>query len=160
MVVYHLNYDIVNTKKIEQLLDQLQYVFQVQNYDKEIVILSKDNDAMAEILFDEEYQRITIYIYPIFFKHKESEQRKALLHELCHTITIPQKRQFVNYIDGENTVTKDTITQTMERATSQIENILDKLFQGKMDYAKKAYNNYLTKDMKKKCGGKKGGKRK
>lgn len=80
------------------------------------------------------------------------EQRKMILHELCHTITLPSKILFYDFIDGNRTATKDQSLFLNERETSQIENIIDGLLQGKFKYATKAYAKYIevSKPKKKK----------
>jgi predicted SprT family Zn-dependent metalloprotease len=128
------------TKHIEEFLNSIQWLFQIQNYDRKIVVKGKSKNA-AEIWFDEKYQTIEITLYNYFFEQSLESQRKILLHELCHTITIPQKDASYKMGDGK-LVTKREIDFLNEKETSIIENILDSLLQGKMKYAVEAYNNY------------------
>lgn len=132
-------------EKALKFLEDIQWLFQVQNYEKTIEIMKEDEDEKcAEVTFTEDYQRIKVKLYPCFFEQTAKEQRKALLHELCHTITIPMNRAFVEFMEGK-AVTQETARVLHERATSQIENIIDGLLQGRFSYARKAYNNYLKK---------------
>lgn len=132
-----------DTSKVCKFLDDIDWLFAIQNFDRNIVLKEKDEDnKCAEITFEEDYQRITVNIYPTFFKQTDKEQRKALLHELCHTITIPMNQLSIDFIRGK-AVTEETFYSTMERATSQIENILDGLLRGRFKYASKAYQGFV-----------------
>lgn len=133
-------------KKILALLDSFDWLFSIQNYSK-ILEISKEESAenermAARVIYEEEYNQITITIYPIFFEGTKEEQRKTLLHELCHTITIPSKKLAHSLLEGK-LVTPEEIKFINERSTSQIENILDRLLQGKLKYAQDAYKKYL-----------------
>lgn len=132
-------------KRIMKFLEDMQWLFQVQNYDRKLTLMKEnDGDKCAEVTFNEDYQRIKIKIYPCFFEETLVEQRKALLHEFCHTITIPMNKIMIDFIQGKS-VTEETACNIHERSTSQIENILDGLLQGKLSYARRAYKNYLKK---------------
>jgi hypothetical protein len=139
-----------NVKAIEKFLEEIQWLFNINNFDRRLSIMKEDeDDKCAEVTFVEDYQRIKIKIYPCFFKDNPKEQRKALLHELCHCITIPINRLTVDFMHGK-AVTEETIRHEHEKATSKIENILDGLLQGRFQYARTAYNNYLPNKKKKK----------
>lgn len=131
--------------RIIKFLEDMQWLFQVQNYERKLNIKKEDeDDKSAEITFNEDYQRITIKIFPCFFEQTLEEQRKALLHEFCHTITIPMNKLLVEYIDGKS-ITQETARMVHERSTSQIENILDGLLRGRFSYARKAYKDFIKK---------------
>lgn len=141
----------MNIKRIEDFLEDIQWLFQIQNFDRKLTLLKEDDgEKKAEIIYDEEYQTIKISLYPLFFKEKLEAQRKTLLHELCHTITLPQKILFYEFIDGTKTATKDQSLFLNERETSQIENIIDGLLRGKFAYAKKAYSDFIKVKKKRK----------
>jgi hypothetical protein len=150
-------------EKIQNFINGIQWMFQIQNFSKTIVYKEaddQDEEKLAEIYFNEPYQRIEITIYPMFFTVSEMEQRKIIIHELCHTLTLPLKSLFYFFIDGTQTTTKPQINDLVERTNCQIENIIDALLQGKMKYAKEAYKNYLTPvSVKKKKNEKKGSKK-
>lgn len=130
-------------KKVRTFLDEIQWLFQINNFDRQIVIKTEaDGDLACEITYEEDYQRITIKIFPCFFTNNFQDQRKMILHELCHTITIPSKRLADDLLEGK-LKTKDEIRDINERTTSQIENILDALLRGRSKYATQAYRNYL-----------------
>jgi hypothetical protein len=142
-----------NTKRITDFLDAIDWLFQVQNFERELIIKDRgcedeENSTAADISFNERYQMMTISIYPCFFKETLERQRKMLLHELIHTITLPLKTATYGLLDGKF-ITKDEVDKLNERETSQFENILDALLQGKKHYAKDAYNNYLKENGKK-----------
>lgn len=140
----------MRTQKIEQFIEGMQWLFGVQNYDRTLKIKDKDEeDTAAEIIFNEKYQRIKIAIYPCFWEHTLKEQRKLLLHELCHTITLPMHHLAVEFLRGEQASTETHFIDTMERSTCQIENILDGLLQNRLKYAKKAYADYIKVKKKK-----------
>lgn len=131
------------SKRILAFLDDIDWMFQLNNWDKSVILKERDEDGKAaEILTDESYQHVTVSVYPCFFEHKLEEQRKFLLHELIHTILAKQKLQAYHLLDGR-LVTKDALNEANERATSQLENILDRLLTGRLSYAKKAYEKYL-----------------
>lgn len=136
-----------NKKKVMSLLEQLDWMFSVQNFDRS-VIFSKDDEYLDDtpvhcrITYEEDYQRVAIEIFPTFFKMPLDEQRKTILHELIHTITIPLNK-IAFALHAGNLYTPYQIKQSHERATSRMENIVDKLLRGNMKYAKKAYEDYL-----------------
>lgn len=133
-------------KRVENFLSDIDGLFSVQNFEKTIVIKENNSDnLLCEISYEEDYQRITVYIYPIFFNEKPKNQRKSLLHELCHTITVPSKVLSYRLLDGK-AVSFEEFKNENERATSKIENIIDGLLSGKKEYAKIAYSNYIKED--------------
>jgi hypothetical protein len=136
-------------KRIRVFFEGMDWLFQIQNLNKKIEWMKEDDgEKCAEVIYNEDYQRITIKIYPCFFEEELEDQRKALLHELCHTITIPMHKLTIEFMQGK-AVTEETVRHAHERATSQIENILDGLLQGKLYYGKEAYAKYLKGKKKK-----------
>ena len=136
----HTKRDIVRVMKF---LENIDWLFSLNNFDRIIKLPSDDHeDVVAKVCYDDKYQRITVSLYPRFFEQKHHEQRKALLHELCHSITLPSKQALYDMIEGD-LITKKQAHEINERATSQIENILDGLLRGKLYYARNAYKNYL-----------------
>lgn len=140
----------MKTRRIVKFFDGIQWLFQVQNFSRNLTIQKEDEGKkVAEIIFREDYQEIEIKIYPCFFKENLKEQRKILLHELCHTITIPQYNMLIEFIRGK-TITEESADSIHERSTCQIENILDGLLQNRMSYARLAYKEYLKVPKKRK----------
>ena len=136
---------IDKSKRIRDFFNAIDWMFQINNFSKVIEISKVDdpeeNRTLAKITFDETYQQVTVTIYPDFYKQTVQDQRKCLLHELCHSITLPSKTALHHLLDGK-LVTPDRIREINERETSQIENIIDQLLQGRLRYAVKAYQNY------------------
>ena len=88
-------------KKISKFLNDIAWFFQINNFDKVITYKKEDKDGLAaEFTFEEDYQRITLWIYPIFSTHPLKEQVKFLIHELCHSITAPSKKALYDFLDG------------------------------------------------------------
>lgn len=133
-----------NKKKLMDLVFGLAPMFSVNMLDIEYRWMKEDDnkDLCADITYDEPYQRITIRVYPVFFSLDLREQRKAILHEMCHIITLPSKLQ-ANQLANGKIVTEQSSTDTNEKQTSQIENILDMLMTAKTTKAKTAYDNFL-----------------
>jgi len=130
-------------QRIINFLNSIDWMFQTNNFDKELIWQKEDKDNIqAEIIIIEKYQKLEVYIYPRFFKEKLESQRKILLHELCHILTDKQKSCSWDLLSGK-LKTFDEIKHINEQSTSQIENILDGLLQGRLTYAKKAFNKYL-----------------
>jgi hypothetical protein len=141
-------------KQISKFLSDFDYLFGTQNFEKHIKYADKDDEeAYADITFDEKYNRIYLCIYPKFFEQTKEEQRKTLLHELCHTITIPSQQASMDLVNGK-LVTEDRIRWINERETSQIENIIDMFLTGKCDFFKKSYKEYLNEKEKRNRVGK------
>ena len=136
-----------NEKKIMELLAQLDWLFGTAVMDRELLNIKEDEDhKMAEVTYEENYQRIIIRLYPCFHAKSLQEQRKAILHEFCHCITLPSKHAMLNLLDGK-LITNDQIEFINEKETSRIENLLDRLLKGELQFASKAYNQFL--DVKK-----------
>jgi hypothetical protein len=130
-------------KRIYNFLQQIDYLFSLNNFEKKVAEADKDEGGkMAEFHFEENYQRCTLIIFPRFFEESLEEQRKCLLHELCHSITIPSKSGMCELAEGK-LVTPQQVDEINEKETSIIENILDRLLRDKLEYAKKAYGDYL-----------------
>ncbi|MFA6295517.1 MAG: hypothetical protein WC666_03805 [Candidatus Paceibacterota bacterium] len=130
-------------ERIEKLLNNLGFMFNVHNFEKEIIHEQVDNGSLADISYEENYQRLTLRVYPCFFKQTIDEQRKTILHELCHTITLPLRTSFHEFLDGKAT-TKEQIKFLNERETSILENLFDLLLKGELNYAKEAYKEYVN----------------
>lgn len=136
-------------KALQELLDSFDWFFGVKRLERGIVYKKEDEGMKsAEIKYEEDYQRITLYFYPCFWEGSLKERRKTILHEYCHIITIPSKVGMRELLDGK-LITYDRIQEINERETSQIENIIDCLLQGHADYFPKAYKQYINEKMQK-----------
>lgn len=139
----------MSRKRITKFLNNIDWMFEINNHEKDVVFEKEDLEPnrYAEIEFEEKYHRMTVYIYPEFFKQDLQNQRKTLLHELCHTLTLPSKLIACELVDGKMH-TKDHISHANEVLTSKLEHILDALLQGRLKYAREAYKDYLTLQVK------------
>jgi len=143
--------------KIRRFLDDIQWLFQINNFEKIIEFSDKpngdDTGTTALITYDESYQYIKLKVYPSFFDESEQSQLKMLIHECCHCITLNSKHAMLDLLNGK-LITDQRITEINEAETSKMENILHGFMTGKYSYAKKACQNYLaqpkTKRKKKK----------
>ncbi len=134
-------------RRVHDLLDQLQWLFGFNNFDRSIILEPKDgNNLAAEIAIEEDYQRVTIHLYPTFFEHSLNDQRLFLLHEMCHGLT-HDMHDIADKLRAGKVVTPEAIRHANEKSTSRIQNILHGLLQGRMRYARDAYGKYV--DMKK-----------
>jgi hypothetical protein len=136
-------------QRIINFLDSIDWMFQLNQFDRNIVIKKEEhpenNNVIADITCEENYQRVTVRVYPSFWKQSLKEQRKVLLHELCHSITLPSKNAMHNFLLGKLT-TPDQIDGINETETSKIENIVDRLLQGDLRYARRAYEKFIAKN--------------
>jgi hypothetical protein len=129
--------------KVRDFLDDIQCAFECQNFERSIKFEDSDQDNnMCDVRYQEDYQRFSITIYPVFKTYPPEDQRKALLHELSHIITIPLSKINEDILNGTFHSRRD-MRFAVERATSKIENILDGLLTGRLSYAVKAYARYL-----------------
>lgn len=136
-------------KRILDLTDQLEFMFSLQNYDRVIFLKKQEGKEgyTASIEVQEEYQRVTINIFPSFFEAPLNEQRQYLLHEFCHTISHPLLEVADNLRSGR-LETPENVRIASEKTVSKTTEILHRLLRLKMGYARKAYAKYL--DTKKK----------
>jgi hypothetical protein len=137
----------MNTKRITDLLGELDWLFGTHNFERDLIVKTEDdiNDGKkchAEIFFDEKYQTIEVTIYPCFFKETLEKQRKTILHEMIHTITLPSKSLSCDMLEGK-LVTEEQVTKANEIETSKLENIIDSLLKNNKHYAKDAYKKYI-----------------
>lgn len=143
---------VAEKKRVEAIFDDFQYMFSIQNYDRAITYKTEpcpDGNFAAEIKVEEDYQRVTFYFYPSFWKYSRREQAEYILHEYCHLLTEPLTSLVDSLRRGELNTLEHRRVQ-VERSTSMITNLLDKLLRGGMRYAKKAYAKYAEEPKKKK----------
>ena len=130
--------------RIKDFLEDMGWLFGTNNLEKKIVLKKEDKDGLlAEVTYEDDYQRMSLSIFPLFFKDKPQDQRKALLHEFCHYINHQLKIAAEDALNGKM-ITQDQITRANEQAASKVENLLHGLLQGIPAYAKKAYKDYLV----------------
>lgn len=136
---------IKDKKRLSGFLDIFQFLFGIQNYDREIIYAKEDKEDYAACIdIEDDYQRITLTIYPRFFRNTLVNQKRYLLHELCHYLTDPLFAISCSLRDG-NVETKEHVRRANEKSTSSIANILDMLLSGScskyVSYYRKFSNN-------------------
>lgn len=118
---------MLKTKKekyIFELIDKYRKIFQVENHEFDVVFADKkENMPLADIDHEQNYQRITIKIYPILMEKGLNDIRETLIHEFCHILTDPICNQAHNLFSGKF-VTQEQIMYNNEMSTSMIANIL------------------------------------
>ncbi len=132
-------------KRVMSLILELAMVFDVNIAYKKISWMDEDaeNCRSAEITYREDYNDIHLKVYPFFFEGDLEEQRRALLHEFCHVISLPNKSLASKLLNDGIYVTYNQFAEECERVTSKIEHIVDLLLTGKMQPIVKVYNGYL-----------------
>ena len=137
-----------NKKRITDFFEKIDWMCELNNFERNIEIIKnqpKEHPQLAaEIIPDMTYREITIELYPQFFKLSLDLQRKALLHELVHTLLQNTKSFAMDLIAGSAHSEAD-IKNENEIAVSKITHLLDCLLLGQLRYARKAYKEYLKK---------------
>ncbi len=139
---------IDKTKERAKIIAFIKYFstfFAIQNFD--IKVNFKDettNGNLAEIIIEEDYQRIKIDVMGDFFKEPKVEQRKALLHELCHYVNWSLYSIAWDLHNGKF-YTKDQIRAANEKATCMVELLLDRALTMDLLNEKKEYKKYHGK---------------
>lgn len=131
-------------KKVLKFLEDLEWMFDYNNYEKSIVFKEEDKDEIAcEVVEDWDYRRITIKVFPTFFTHSLKDQRKFLLHELCHSYSNKIYQQLHEIINHGKFISWNSVKQNNEECTSRITETISRLLEGNLRYAKRAYSDYL-----------------
>jgi hypothetical protein len=134
-----------NLSRVKKLLTEFDWLFGTQNYERKIILKKEDSDGVSmEFTFDDKYQWIDLTIYPTFFRHTLEQQRKQILHEFCHSITLPSKTALYEFLEGRF-ITPQRIKEINEKETSQMENLFNGLLNLNYKFARKAYKDYFKK---------------
>jgi hypothetical protein len=140
-------------RRLLALMEALDWMFSITNFDRTLHYMHEADDSspdcIAEVSVTREYQRITISIYPKFWELDAEKQRKALLHEYCHSETEPLQHQAEALRKG-HLVTEKQVSEAVEEVTSRMENHLDALLRGRKKFMRDAYAAYLKKKKRKK----------
>ena len=135
-----------NTKRIQKFLEEIEWMFELNNFERHLVEAKEQPEEhpllAAEVTPDMIYKEMTITLYPHFWTLPLEAQRKALLHELVHTMIQDTKMVAIDLLHGE-LHTESDIKQINEKTTSFVTYLLDYLLTGYLRYAKRAYKNYL-----------------
>ena len=131
--------------RIKEFIGYFSNFFGVQNYEIRVEFKEEiENGNYAEIIIEEDYQRIKVIVMAEFFKDTRRGQAKTLLHELSHYVCWGLYSAAWDLYHGKM-VTKDHIRFQNEKTTSIIENILDKAFTQDLSNEKKYYSKYAKK---------------
>lgn len=115
-------------KNIESFINKLSVLFGVSGYVIKVLIKDDTQDSpYADIISDDEYQTLYINVYKTLLNESDDEIKKTLLHELCHTVTYNQMAISFDLLNGKLHTKQETKIES-EKATSKIENLIDRLF--------------------------------
>lgn len=144
-------------ESISLFFKDMQFLIGIQNYDNKTMYVTNDAKdgevtgqaslAAASITIDEDYQRISVTIYPSFWNsNNRDDQRKYILHELSHYLTDPQTTIADDLHEGRFHSKSELHTAT-EKSTSQITNILELFLNSDnkkyVERFLKAYDRYM-----------------
>lgn len=134
-------------RKLANLMEQLDWFYGVSNQDRYLNYKKQNDpespDSAADISIDEQYQRMTISIYPNFWDNTEKDQRAFMIHEYTHYLVQPLQRVARNLHSGRLHTEKD-INEAVEKVTSSVTIIIDALLSGKRGYMLKAYEDFIS----------------
>lgn len=127
-----------------KLIDSLSDTFDVGTYDLRATLLHEESPtgAACEVNVEQDYHRISINIFPVFFTKHRKDQREFLLHEFCHTVIWDLFKLLTDLKDGKH-VTEHQIKEHNERATSRMTHFLNGMMQGHYKRARAAYKEFL-----------------
>lgn len=132
-------------KHTRDLVKKLTRLFALENYDRSFQYPKEDYEGTAaSVHIEEDYQRVCIKLYPVFFKDSAENQKKYLLHEFCHTITHELVNMCDKMING-TFISRDQIKTGCERTTSKATIIIENLLLGYEPAASSAYRTFGTK---------------
>ena len=131
--------------KIESFLEDFDFIVGTQHWDKTLVIKDEDKDnQLASVECDRKYKRLTINIYPCFFKENPKSQAETLVHEMVHVLIDPLQQVANDMLEG-HLVTRRCFSHALEESTSSVTEIMVRLLDDKLRYAKKAFAKYKKK---------------
>lgn len=134
-------------KDLLNLMSDLDFLFGINAKNRELRYKDSDkkvNDisTICEILVEEDYNRVTIYIYPIFWDKDQKERASSIIHEYCHILVNPLHDVAQNLIDGK-LETWEHKRVAWEKSVCSIEYLITGFLSGKFKWAKKSFNSYL-----------------
>lgn len=128
-------------KKVRQFIKDFTGFFGLTHFTIEVDFPAQKENLLADIDTETRYQRININVYKCLFKETPEEQRKTLIHELCHTI-LHELEMCAWNLRNDKAVSKSHIEQTVEVTTSKLENMFDILLKDGAEQ-RKAYKKYV-----------------
>ncbi len=133
-------------QKVIDFLESVEWLFDMQNYTRDVAFYTKEKteeaNVLADIVTNHTYRVLNVNIYPRFFRVSKEEQCRALIHELCHTITEDIHCDWCEMYAGKFVREAEAIHHR-ERATEQIAYIIFQLWQGNKKYLWEAISKYL-----------------
>jgi hypothetical protein len=140
-------------KRIRAFISGMRTLFDLLNFDIEVRYFTEDHkedqNVRAEVVFSRSYRRVTICIFPPFYKLGADEQREVLLHELSHTFTDRLAGMVCALRDGK-LVTEAELREANEEATSRITTLIRDSLMGQGKSYRKVYAAYVSPLQKKK----------
>lgn len=141
-------------KKIEKFLNDIDWLFELNNYQKFIRYKDKDvereeegDKLLADVETRHDYKDVTINIYPKFLELNLEQQCRTLIHELSHTFTHESRENSISLLKGK-LIVEDKICHDNERLTETISDLIFTLAQGKRIYVGEAIKEYLKEPVK------------
>ncbi len=137
-------------RKINTFLDDFKWFASIQNYDKAIRFVEKEtkDDPLADVSVEGDYKRVTVSIYSGFFSKTPQEQAETLVHEMVHILIDPLHEATEGLLQGK-LITRRAFVYALEASTSGVTEVIVRLLNGKMQYARKAFADYITVSKKK-----------
>lgn len=135
-------------EKICKFIDDIMWLFEIQNYTKTIKFPSKDEEhgdnkcTAADIVFDSIYRTVVIRIFPVFWEWSKENQAKAIIHELCHCRTGDLADCADNLLNW-TLVTSEEVRHAKENTTEYMAQIFFELAIGNKKYFSEAIKEYL-----------------
>ena len=130
---------------VRELIDELKIIYSVDYHDFTVRWHKEDEEGMtfASITYEDDYQRITLNIFPHFFKQDAHSQLKTLIHEFNHTKTLTLKDKFIGFINGTKCTTAKQVQDMDEKLTCGFENIINALMTNQLSYTQKRINDLV-----------------
>lgn len=132
--------------RVKALASVFDGFFSIKSFERSFVWMNEDNGdgsgVAADISIDFEYQRVTIRVYPAFWKEDIDIQRKMILHEFCHILVARLQHLTEDLLAGKLR-TEDEKKKVVEECTSRITHLLEMMMSGYWRDVPKAYAAYL-----------------
>lgn len=135
--------DNTETKKIQNFLNEIGFMFEINNWKANLILSHNKEGKYAEITVHRKYREIDLRLFDEFFGLGRREKADVLIHELCHVYTIPQKLIAASLLEG-SLHTNEQIAEVNEEETSVFARIISRLLMGELMYARNAYRDFVS----------------